>query len=120
MNKIKDYKSKIDNMLQMCKNPWIPPPLFSMVEEEEEIEKVNEEINPETIDITIGKLTYSNLNSYIELDFPYANDKKLERRINKPSGTSDFKWSDKIKFEKNEFKYLHRKAITLNIVEKTG
>lgn len=107
-------------MMEMAKNPWIPAPLFGMSEEEEQIEKINDDIPENSMSVSIGALTSTMEDVYLEMVIPYATDKNIHELINKRSGTNDFKYNHVFKFEKNDFKYLHRKTITLVMVIRAG
>lgn len=67
-----ERKAKIDfhnklilKLTEYAKNPWVPAPLYSYIEEEEKIEKINEEIDQHWIHIYIGKSTYDKENAYL-------------------------------------------------------
>ena len=47
------------------KNPWIPCHLTNIVEEEEKIEKINEKINEQCIEINLDKTNYKNESAYL-------------------------------------------------------
>lgn len=64
-NKVEFYTKLIAKLTEYAKNQWVPAPLFSYVEEEEQIEKINEEIEASTVDIYIGKSTYDKDNAYL-------------------------------------------------------
>jgi hypothetical protein len=63
--KIEFYNKLIGKLTDYAKNPWVPAPLFSWVEEEEKTEKINDEIDQYMIDIHIGKTTYDKNNAYL-------------------------------------------------------
>lgn len=118
--KIETYKKIIERMINMAKNPWIPAPLYSMAEEEEQVEKNNDDIPLNSLTVHIGNLTSENQSVYLQMVIPYSNDKMINELINKRPETTDFAYDNNFKFEKNEFKHLYRKAIVLTLVESSG
>ena len=64
-NKVEFYTKLIAKLTEFAKNPWVPAPLFSYVEEDEQIEKINENIEASTVDIYLGKSTYDKDNAYL-------------------------------------------------------
>lgn len=64
-NKVEFYTKLIGRLTEYAKNPWVPAPLYSYVEEEEQIERFNEEIEPLHMDLHIGNTTYDKSNAYL-------------------------------------------------------
>ncbi len=56
--KIEFYNKLIAKLTESAKNPWVPAPLYNYVEEEEKIEKINQNIDPQVAEIYFGKTTY--------------------------------------------------------------
>jgi len=106
--------------MEMVKNPWIPAPLYVEKEEEEKVEKINEDVATNDILIKIGKIIHSNSSAYLRFAFEITKDKVLTGLITKKEGSSDFLYSNTIKLDKNEFKYLHRKSMRLVLFEQSG
>jgi hypothetical protein len=74
--KIDFYTKFIAKLTDYAKNPWVPAPLYSFVEEEEKTEKINEEIEPMTVEIHIGKSNYDKDNAYL-----YITMSKIKNKI---------------------------------------
>ncbi len=65
--KIEFYNKLIHKLAEFAKNPWVPAPLYSHVEEEEKIEKINEEVPQYAVDLHIGKSTYDKTKAFLEV-----------------------------------------------------
>ena len=57
-SKIDFYNKLIAKLTEAAKNPWVPAPLYSYVEEEDKVEKINDSIQAQTLKIHIGDTTY--------------------------------------------------------------
>jgi hypothetical protein len=66
-NKVEFHTKLIAKLTEYAKNPWVPAPLYSYVEEEEKVEKINEEIEPFHVDIYFGNTTYDKSNAYLHV-----------------------------------------------------
>lgn len=104
----------------MAKNPWIPAPLYVNKEEEEQVEKVNEEIPSGTMILNIRKLEHSNLGVHMEMLLQLSENRAITDRINKRETEADFKYSREIKLERSEYNHLFRKTIKLVLIAKKG
>lgn len=62
LDKLKGRKTKLGFIIQKFKkilpNPWIPAPLYQVFDEEEKIEKINEDIPLNSIQISLGHCNY--------------------------------------------------------------
>lgn len=58
----------LTKLMELAKNPWVPAPLYSMVEEEEKKEIINEDIPENTIKIYFGKTTYEKEKIYLQVN----------------------------------------------------
>jgi hypothetical protein len=105
----------------MVKDPWIPAPLYSMKEEEEKVEKINEDIPLNNLHIEIGKITCPNLERvHLQLILQYSNDKSINEFINKRPEDIDFKYKNTFNFEKTDYNLLSKKTIKIILIEKQG
>lgn len=104
----------------MAKNPWIPAPLYVNKEEEERIEKINEDVPINQLNIKIGKITHHLSNIYLNLQFQLSNEKTIVEYLTKQDSQTSFLYENCIKLDKTEYNYLHRKNIKLTIIEKQG
>lgn len=119
--KVDTLSNIISKLTEMAKNPYVPAPLYSMKEEEESVEKINDAISDQNLLITIGKVTCPRLeNGHLNIVLPYSNEKQINELINKKSNTSDFEYSNSFKFEKNEYNNLYRKVFKVVLIEKSG
>jgi len=66
-SKVEFYTKLIAKLTEYAKNPWVPAPLYSYVEEEEKVEKINEEIEPFHVDIYLGNTNYDKSNAYLHV-----------------------------------------------------
>jgi hypothetical protein len=104
----------------MVKNPWIPAPLYVNKEEEEKIEKINEDLPINQVNIKIGKITHPVTNIYLNFLFQLSNEKSIVEYLTKPENQTYFNYQNNIKLDKTEYNYLHRKNIKLTLIEKQG
>lgn len=110
----------MNKMLDFIKDPWTPCPLFTTTEVEDKIEKIDDSIPVNTINISIGKLSYNSDNVHLYMLLEYIDDKEIKQLINKPSGTNDFKYNYNFKLEKTEFRNLFKKTLNLYLIERQG
>ncbi len=57
---IEKYDKMIKKLMESLKNPWIPCPKINMVEEEERIEKINEKIPLNTVELDFESTNFEN------------------------------------------------------------
>jgi hypothetical protein len=107
-------------MLDLIKDPWTPCPLFTTTEIEERIEKLNEQIPINTINIHIGNISYISDDIHLYMLLEYTEDKEIKQLINKAPGTNDFKFNFNFTLEKSEFRNLFKKSLNIYLIERRG
>lgn len=113
MEKIKKYTILLNKIHEMIKNPWIPAPLYSHVEEEERVEVTHEEVEPNFIKIYIGKTTYDQVHAYLIVNLAFG-DKVLTETV---TMKKNFEYDHIInwKLEKSELMSLPRRHLEIQI-----
>ena len=107
-------------LLELIKEPWTPCPLFTITDQENEVEKINEDIFPNTFSLSIGEISYVSNNIHLIMSIQVSDNKEIKQLINKPSGQNSFKFNFNNTLEKSEFKSLFRKTVNLSLIERRG
>ena len=109
------YEKIIKLLLEKAQDKWVPAPLYIETEEEIQIQKINKDIQDNTVRIIFGKTTYSKDDRlYLIVKVP---ETKLEKTFDqkKPGDWSEkFEW----KLEKSDFKSFWKTKIHVDIYEK--
>ena len=89
-NIIKSYDELILKMQKICKDEWVPAPLYEI--KEEKIIKINKQIEENNIIIHIGKTNYNDNKIIIECAAKFSeNSQKIEKNITiKDKKTNNF------------------------------
>lgn len=101
--------------MENLKNPWIPCPKTSIVEEEEKLEKINEDIPDHSIEISLDSTNFKEEGAYLLVNLLY-DDKK------QPFG--DYLQVNNIpekitwKLDRVNFVVLHRKSVEIFLYRK--
>ena len=112
-NKINKYNETIESIKEKFKDKWVPAPEFCRVEEEDKVEKINNDIPEYTMRIHIGKTDYEKDNVYLKVHLKYG-EKELTKEVNM-KGNNDFNETWDWKFEKNDYKYLFKRSIEIEL-----
>ena len=112
--KIEKLSKLIEEIKEKFKDKWIPAPEFSKTEEEDKIEKINNNIPEYTMRIHIGKTDYDKDGVFLNVKFNYAENKTYTKEVQMKT-LNDFNETWDWKFEKNEWKYLFRKVIEIEM-----
>lgn len=102
----------------MLKNPWTPIPIYEFEEEEEEVEKINDDIPENSISIKIGQLTYNSKRTFINISFQYSDTQYLNQFLYH-SGNNDFNFHATLKSESSSFEDLAKRSILINLYTKS-
>jgi hypothetical protein len=112
-SKIKKYNETIESIKEKFKDKWVPAPEFCRVEEEDKVEKINNDIPEYTMRIHIGKTDYEKDSVYLKVHLKYG-EKELTKEVNM-KGNKDFNETWDWKFEKNDYKYLFKKCLEIEL-----
>ena len=112
-NKINKYNETIENIKEKFKDKWVPAPEFCRIEEEDKVEKINNDIPENTMRIHIGKTDYEKDNVYLKVKLN-TTDKELTKEI-QLKGNKDFNETWDWTFEKNEYKFLFKKNLEIEL-----
>ena len=112
-NKINKYNETIESIKEKFKDKWVPAPEFCRVEEEDKVEKINNDIPEYTMRIHIGKTDYEKDSVYLKVHLKYG-EKELTKEVNM-KGNKDFNETWDWKFEKNDYKYLFKKCLEIEL-----
>lgn len=115
--KIENYDKIIKKIIELSKNQWVPPPLFSLGQEDEKIEVINSDIPQYCLKLSIGKNNYLKDGSYINLIIPIS-EKRTHTEVINPKKIDDYQFSSLIKLEKSEFNSIFRKSIEIQVFKK--
>ena len=111
--KINKLNETIESIKEKFKDKWVPAPEFSIIEEEEKVEKIDNDVPENAIKIHIGKTDYDKDNVYLKVKL-VNNEKELVKEVHL-KGNQDFNETWVWQFEKNEFKSLFRKTILIDM-----
>ena len=112
-SKINKYKEIIEGLNEKFKDKWVPAPEYCLNQEEEKVEKINNDIPENSMRIHIGKTNYEKDNVYLKVKLKNG-DKELTKEVQLKSN-KDFDETWEWKFEKNEYKYLHKKELEIKM-----
>lgn len=112
-SKIQKYNETIESIKEKYKDKWVPAPEFCRLEEEDKVEKINSDIPENTMRIHIGKTDYDKDNVYLKVHFK-TTDKELTKDV-QLKGNQDFNETWDWTFEKNEYKHLDKKVLTIEL-----
>ena len=114
MNELKFYDcvNCLHKLYQMKKDPWTPPPLIKYTEELKRVEKINDDIPPFSIFISVGELRYRSSDVYFQIIFNYSEMKILDEYISQ-NGDNQYDYNVLLKLSKNDYLNLYEKSIRL-------
>ena len=112
-SKIQKYNETIESIKEKYKDKWVPAPEFCLMEEENKVEKTNNDIPENTMRIHIGKTDYDKDNVYLKVHLK-TTDKELTKDV-QLKGNHDFNETWDWTFEKNEYKHLDKKILTIEL-----
>lgn len=107
----------VETLKELVKNPWAPVPEWEITEEEQKVEKINEEVEPENISIRIGKILNAPNNVYLTVVFSYGKNKVLNERLNKRYGEDEFGYKHCIKLDRDSLSSVYKQSIELMLVQ---
>ena len=113
-SKIEKLNKIIEEIKEKFKDKWVPAPEYSKTEEEDKVEKINKDIPEYTMRIHIGKTDYDKDGVYLNVKLNYGENKTFTKEVQMKS-LNDFNESWDWKFEKNDWKYLFRKVIEIEM-----
>ena len=112
-SKIDKYNETIESIKEKFKDKWVPAPEFCRIEEDDRVEKINNDIPEYTMRIHIGKTNYEKDNVSLKVKLKNG-EKELTKEV-QLKGNKDFNETWDWKFEKNEFKYLFKKELEIEL-----
>ena len=112
-SKIDKYNETIESIKEKFKDKWVPAPEFCRVEEDDRVEKINNDIPEYTMRIHIGKTNYEKDNVSLKVKLKNG-EKELTKEVHL-KGNKDFNETWDWKFEKNEFKYLFKNELEIEL-----
>ena len=93
------------------KNPWIPIPQFSIIEEEEKNEKILKEIPENILQINLNSCNYDKKDSFILINLDLGDEKKISEWVYIQEFPKILSWT----IEKNDLCGLNKRFLEFSL-----